>query len=235
MKLTLSILAAAAGFAISAKAATLSLDLQPTGGTTAPGFQAFEATNNVLPGTQSYAEFGTSIDVDLTTANLPQGTADFRSVARNGSATDVNNDWIGVDTRTGGVDVTMTLTFSNLPAGLYSWTSTHHDGGAGASDGNLNGNADYTITDASGSNNVPNGIEISSQNDGDPVSTLSFNFTSDGSPVSFSMIMDENQGGGGNNRLFALAGSIEITQIPEPSGVLLALVGLAGLVLRRRR
>ncbi len=83
----------------TANAETLALDFQPTGGTTAPGFQAFEATNQVIPvaGT-NYSAFGSTVNVSLTTANLPDGNLDFRAVTRNGTANILTNDWIGVDT-----------------------------------------------------------------------------------------------------------------------------------------
>ncbi len=195
----------------------LEIDFQPTGGTTASGYTAYEETNQSLPsGTTSYTAFGTSVAVGLSVANLPDGSSDFRAVARNGSASDVNNDWIGVDTRNGGVDVTMTVTVSGLPAGAYEWTSTHHDGGAGASNGNLSGNCDYTFSAADGSVTVPNGITISTQNFGDPVSTFTRGFLSDGSPVSLTMVMDNGQGGG--NALFALIGSLSIISTTPPTG-----------------
>ena len=112
-----------------AQAQTLALDFQPTGGTTAPGFQAFEVTNQSIPvaGT-NYSAFGSTVTVSLATANLPDGALDFRAVARNGTANSLTNDWIGVDTRAAGMNVTLTVNFAGLPAGMYSWLSTHHDG-----------------------------------------------------------------------------------------------------------
>lgn len=220
-------------------ATELKLDLQPVNGVLEAGFEGFEATNQVLPvATQSYSAFGGTVDVDLTTANLPDGNDDFRAVPRNGvaSTAEKENDWIGVDTRGAtapGVDVTMTLTFSNIPAGDYSWLSTHHDGGSDATNGNLNGTADYSITDANGTVSVLDGITISEQDEMDPISTLGFNFTSDGSDVVFSMIMDNAQGGT-DNALFALMNSVEITLVPEPSTVLLLGLGAAALLCRRQ-
>ena len=132
----------------TAHAATLALDFQPTGGTTAPGFQAFEATNQTIPvaGT-NYTAFGSTVTVSLATANLPDGNLDFRAVARNGTANSLTNDWIGVDTRNAGMNVTMTVNFAGLPAGLYSWLSTHHDGAptTAVSTGNLSGMPDYSV------------------------------------------------------------------------------------------
>jgi len=230
----------------SAMGASLSLDFQPTGGDTAAGYLAFEADNNdpSAAATANYTEFGTTITVALTTANLPQGSADFRTVSRNGGdgATNPHNDWIGLDTRTGGVDVTFTLTISGLPAGDYTWLSGHHDGGvnlAGPSNGNLDGNADYSFTDASGSTGlIADGVTFTRQDIPDTPSFLSLNFTSDGTnDVVFSMQMDENQRAdpSDTNSLFAFANSLVISDaVPEPSTALLGLLGGLGLLRRRR-
>ena len=219
---------------ITAKAETLALDFQPTGGTTTAGFQAFEATNQVLPvGGTNYSAFGSAVTVSLSTANLPDGNLDFRSVTRNGAAAHLTNDWIAVDTRNAGVDVTLTVNVAGLPAGLYSWLSTHHDGGPGATNGTLSGMPDYTFTDASG---VRTGIfDLSSQNDGDPIATFATTFSSDGAaPVSFSMIMDQGQGDVLGNALFAFINGVEITVIPEPATAALVILGLLGLASIRR-
>jgi hypothetical protein len=219
----------------STSAATLALDFQPTGGTTAPGFQAFEATNQTIPvaGT-NYAAFGSTVTVSLATANLPDGNLDFRSVARNGTANSLTNDWIGVDTRNAGMNVTMTVNFAGLPAGLYSWLSTHHDGGPGATNGNLSGTPDYSFTDASG---VRTGtLSLSSQNDASPVATFATTFRSNGTaPVSFTMIMDNGQGPVAANALFAFINGVQITNIPEPGTLALIVMGLVSVAFARRR
>ena len=219
----------------ASKAATLALDFQPTGATTAAGYQAFQATNQTLPGAgTNYTAFGSTVTVSLATANLPDGNLDFRAVTRDGALGNLANDWIGVDTRTAGMNVTLTVNVAGLPAGPYSWLSTHHDGGTGATNGNLSGMPEYIFTDASG--NRSGVLNLSSQNDGDPIATFATNFTSDGSaPVSFSMVMDNGQGDVPGNALFAFLNGVEITNIPEPASIGLAALAIASLAFMRRR
>lgn len=188
--------------------ADLLIDFQPAGGNTTAGYESFTATNQSLPVTdQTYSAFGSSVTVSLTTANLPDGTADFRAVTRNGLATDIFNDWIGVDTRSGGVDVTMSLTFTGIPSGTYEWLSYHEDGGTGAGNGNLDGECDYSFTDAEGTRSGI--IDLSNAFDS-TTGTFTNAFVSDGSnTVSFTMVMDEGQGG--SSALFAFIGGLEIS------------------------
>lgn len=208
------------------------LDLQPEGGTTAAGYEPFEAANQANPSaaSHSYSAFGTTITVNLTTANLPDGNLDFRAVARSGPLTEVYNDWLGVDTRADGVDVTMSLEFVGLPAGDYNWLSYHEDGIENPN-GNLDGGADYFLAGKTGT--------ITFSTGGGPISTLSETFSSDGvNPVTFTMVMDNGQLGedpSAVNRLFAFAGGVEVSVIPEPSTLALIGLGLLGLAVRRRR
>src|SRR5690606_19879068 len=139
-----------------ASAQTLALDFQGPTNITAPGFLPFVATNQQLPSAAgtNYPAFGTTVNVSLSVANLPDGASDFRVVARNGDASVSTNDWIGVDTRVG-EDVTIRVNVAGLPAGPYTWLSEHHDGGPmlitpTLSNGNLNGAADFTFIDATG-------------------------------------------------------------------------------------
>jgi len=232
-------LAALAG---ASHAATLSLDFQPTGVTPVAGFEAFGATNQDAAAGASamYSAFGTTVTVTLATSNLPDGALDFRVVTRNGTdtATNVANDWIGVDTRNTGVDVTMTITLSGLPAGQYNWLSGHHDGGGaqGTGNGNIQGLADFNITDATGSSNNANAVNLT-RNDTltDTPDPFSYDFTSDGSDVVVDLVMDINQGDvGDTNAIFIHMNSLAISEIPEPSAGILAGLGLVGLLRRRR-
>ncbi len=205
---------------IATGSAQLKLDFQPVGGTTASGFEAFEATNQADPPTitNTYTAFGTEVEITIDTANLPDGNLDFRAVTRTGTdgATNPNLDWIGVDTRASGVDVTMTMTVSGLPAGDYNWLSGHHDGG----NGNIEGLADYTFTDAGGTETVPDGINISRQLDDDePPATFSRDFTSDGlGDIVVSFVMDNGQadvGAGDINAIFVFINSLVISQAAD--------------------
>lgn len=216
--------------------ADFSIDFEGDAANTAAGFTSFVMTNgdSVTDAMQTIIDSnGDSLTVSIGAANLPDGDPDFRVVTRNGSNADVWNDWIGVDTRTGGTDVTMTITISGLAAGQYNWASYHEDGGTGTTNGNLNGEFDYTLTGGDPGAGV---ITVSEGNATGGTTGGIFNttFTADGSDVVFSMVMDAGQGGT-SNALFAFVGGLEVTAVPEPSSafVLLSLAGI-GFVRRRR-
>jgi hypothetical protein len=234
-KLILTSALGLASFTLASQAATLSIDFQPTGGTTAAGYQAFEfTTQGAFPVNANYNEFSSVINISVTSLNVGDN-GDNRSITRNGLATDVRNDWLGVDARNvagGSPEAQFIITVSGLPAGLYTWDSILHDGGTGASgpgQGNISGNIRTIFTDASGITNGTNTL-ISSENPTLPQSNFTTSFTSDGSPVSLSL----GSTGAGTDAIFALASSLEITSVPEPSTALLRMLGLLGLVRRRR-
>jgi hypothetical protein len=196
-------------------AQTLALDFQPTNGTTAEGYEAFEVTNGTGYPEEGidYNAFGTTINVAVAAANVENDPVDHRSVTRNGDITDVRNDWIGVDGRNaagGNPEATFTITVSGLPVGPYRWTNLLHDGGtgtAGAGQGNINGNVRTTFADATGL--VEGTAVISSENPLQPTSSFVTEFTSDGSPVSLTM----GTTGTGGDAIFALAASLEISRL----------------------
>lgn len=219
------------GLASTANAAMLALDLQPTGGTTAAGFLPLEVDDKVVfPATGTDfagTEFGTTVNVTLSAANLRTGSGDYRSVARNGAASDIVNDWIGVDAR-GALNAEFTISVSGLPAGEYNWVSEHHDGGAGATNGNISGPANYSFTDSVGT--TAGTQPISQQNLSQPIESFSTSFTSDGmNPVSMTLTS------AGAAPIFVFTNSLVISAVPEPGSLMLVLFGLSNLGLIRRR
>ena len=219
--------------------AALAIDFQPTGGTTAAGYEAFEfTTQGAFPVSSNYSAFGTTVTLEVASANVGDNN-DNRSITRNGAATDIRNDWLGIDARNiagGSPEATFTITLIGLPAGQYSWDSILHDGGTGASgagQGNINGNIRTTFVDANGS--VGGTSLISAENPGGgapalPQSNFTTTFTSDGNPVSLTL----GSTGANGDAIFALASSLDVTAIPEPFTGDHGLIGLLALARRRR-
>jgi hypothetical protein len=226
---------------VTSHASLLAIDFQPTNGTTVAGFQPFEfITQGAFPVSSDYNEFGTTVTVSVNSASIGDNNEN-RSIQRNGSLMDVANDWLGVDARNpagGNPEAQFIITVSGLPAGNYTWTSLLHDGGLGASgpgQGNINGNVRTIFVDANGTLNGTNTISAENPGGGaspQPRSTFETPFVSDGSPVSLTI----GSTGTGGDAIFALASTVEIESvpIPEPSSALLAMLGFAGLLRRRR-
>ena len=124
---------------------SLYIDFSKVGGPVEPGYQVFEvADNNVESLLNSYSAFGTTI-----TVNLPALVPKHRSIQRgttdngySGESGALLQDWIAADYRSANEPLKISL--SNLPAGIYTWTSYHHD----MSD--QTGMFDVTVTDAIG-------------------------------------------------------------------------------------
>ncbi|MDC0302537.1 PEP-CTERM sorting domain-containing protein [bacterium] len=219
--------------------AALAIDFQPTGGTTAAGYEAFEfTTQGAFPVSSNYSAFGTTVSISVSSANVGDNN-DNRSITRNGLTTDIRNDWLGVDARNtagGSPEATFTITLIGLPAGQYSWDSILHDGGTGASgpgQGNIFGNIRTTFVDANGTVNGTSVISAENPAGGGgplPQSNFITNFTSDGSPVSLAI----GTTGINGDAIFALASSLDVAAIPEPSTGALGFIGLLALVRRRR-
>ncbi len=146
---------------LGAAQAQLKVDFTVTGGPVEAGYQGYFATRG-QPATftaQSYSAFGTTITIKPTLATGAANTT-YVTINRTGSANNrytgahanLINTWIGLDNRTAGNP--MTLTISSLPAGAYKWVSYHHDGD------NQTGQFDVTVNDAPGSVTTA-GLDIS--------------------------------------------------------------------------
>lgn len=158
-------------------------------------------------------------------------------------------DWIGVDTRTGnggngnfdgttGTPTQIDLTLGGLPVGEYSWRSIHHD------TENVFTNFNVYLDTGAGFGFAGSGYQADSSTGGNPDSgaartdgpanTFVTTFTATGDDVTFRFEpLSGELGDAVHNQLFAING-LQVTQIPEPSTGILALLG-AGLLLRRRR
>ena len=180
------------------------------------------------------------------------------------SAGDINlvTDFLGIDTRTGnggngdwdgttGTPTYMTLTLAGLSASPYNWTSYHHDtenvhgdfsvelsldGGANftqladgyMSDGSEGGNPDSTDAPFPGPQTGPDADSL--------LSTYSTSFVADGvNDVVFRFAPYSNTAV--HRQIWGING-FALEQVPEPSSVALALMGVAfaalGLLRRRR-
>ena len=198
-----------------------------------PGYTA-QTEQNMDPDVLSsgtYSAFGGSVTVDVSGSNLPDGNLDWRVVNRssfNPPSVDLVNDWIGIDTRGGGlVPVTLTIKVSGLPPGNYNWLSYHHDGGP---DGRADGQADYTFSDSNGEGAlVANGITFSSGAAMEATSTFSTPFSiTAGGMAQLDIIMLDGQGTvGDTNSIFAFVNGLDITSAPD---ILLGDVNRDGMV-----
>lgn len=165
----------------------------------------------------------------------------------NPGAYDINlvTDWIGIDTRTGGggngnfdgttgTPTWLDITLGGLPAGVYSWTSIHHD----TENVHVNFNVYVDgILDGSGFQNSSStgGSPANPNLTPGPANTYDTSFTSTGADVTIRFEPLSGQiANAVHNQLFALNG-FQLEQIPEPSAGLLGIFGLALIGMRRRR
>ncbi len=208
--------------------AALLIDFQGVGGNTAAGYQSYEAVNQNLAslGSRNYVS-PIPATVEIKVANLPDGASDFRVVDRGPSTSPDAEDWIGVDARlgppgsstAGNPRPVMNIMVSNLPDGIYAWSSLHHD------PLNQTGVVTYKFSDVDGTSNGT--IDISSG--GEPMTTFNTTFRSfHGSPTTLSLTVTEPDGTATFAALtsFALVNSLQITPVPEPTAATLLLLGM---------
>lgn len=211
------------------------------------------------PATIGVTPLWPNTDANTVQQSIDRGAANDANWS--GGLLNLVTDWIGADTRTanggnGDFDGTMgtptffVLNLSGLPAGEYTWTSLHHDtenmhtpfqvefsndgGGSFEEVGN------FEMTNSTTGSNPPEprvwtgtgGVD----DPADPFdlpSTVSFPLTASGADdvlvrfTPFSRLEVHEQ--------FVGVNGFVVTQIPEPSTSLLALVGVGLLAFRRRR
>ncbi len=133
--------------------AALRIDFTPNGGPVEVGYQGYyadhESAATFTP--QHYSAFGGTVTVTPTWPGSPAREA--MQMIRRSSGSDLLIDWIGTDARVPNADP-LVLVISGLPAGIYTWTSYHHD------PQDQTGLFDVTVSDANGSVTT-RGIDIS--------------------------------------------------------------------------
>lgn len=127
------------------------------------------------------------------------GNGNLSSLITAGYDAALFEDWIGTDARNElAVLEPMTLTLSGVPAGVYTWTSYHHDVV------DQTGPFDVTVIDASGSATTT-GIDVTN-GAATPVCTFSTTITSDG--VNDIQLVFENTGTENNTSMFVMNGFV---------------------------
>jgi hypothetical protein len=222
------------------------------------GWSSYHANHEVA------AEFSTANYGGITVTPAWPNTTDNRvqqSIDRgtgndsnwNDAAGDLNlvTDWIGIDTRTGnggngnwdgitGTPTYMSLTLGGLAAGVYDWTSFHHDTehchgpfavwlstDSGATFTQL---ADGLMTDSTPGGTPDSGATVSGPDAYTLASTYRTSFTANGTDdvvLRFEPYSDE---AGVHRQIWGMNG---FELVPEPATI--ALLGLGALALRRRR
>jgi hypothetical protein len=222
------------------------------------GWSSYHANHEVA------AEFSTATYGGITVTPAWPNTTDNRvqqSIDRGAgndgnwddSAGDLNlvTDFIGIDTRTGnggngnwdgvtGTPTYMTLTLGGLAAGSYDWTSFHHDtehchgpfavwlstdGGA-----NFTQLADGLMTDSTEGGTPDSGAVVVGPDVYTLASTYQMSFTANGADDVVLRFAPYSDPAGVHRQIWGMNG-FEI--VPEPATI--ALLGLGGLLLRRRR
>ncbi|HON93261.1 MAG TPA: CotH kinase family protein [Sedimentisphaerales bacterium] len=154
-------------------AASLKIDFTPTGGLVEDGWQGYFAVHESAATftAQSYSAFGTTVAVTPVWTNNPAPEA--KQMIRRASGSDLVADWIGTDGRVANANP-LVLLISGLPAGVYFWTSYHHD------PQDQTGLFDVTIADGQGIATTT-GVDISNGSLSlDTVTTFRATIVSDG-------------------------------------------------------
>ncbi len=170
---------------VSADSAALRVDFTRRGGPVEPGYQGYFADHESVTTftEQGFEAFGITVWVMPIWPGSPAGEA--MQMIQRSSGSDLLADWIGTDARVDYADP-LVLGLGDLPAGIYAWTSFHHD------PQDQTGLFTVTVTDATGSTTTPD-VDISNGNiAGDDVGRFETVIVSDG--VHSVFLSFENQG-----------------------------------------
>ncbi len=185
------------------------------------------------------------------------GRSDGQAASWLGNNVNLLRDWIGVDARTGNGGnfdsgpTYMTLTLGGLPAADYTMTTFHHDvenmnaffslevstDGGSTFGTPLNGRMTNSLAGGTPAENeiLPgDGINVAGGDPSELSSTLNLGFTAVGDDVVLRFTPLVTDPGTGVHQAFFGINGFQLSQVPEPSTGLLALVGL-GFLARRRR
>jgi len=230
--------------ATSSLAATISVNLTRSGAPTETGFTNWETNDDTLPSNLSGISFGSdTLTFSTPVGGINAGTT-LRSINRGGDDgyagpfANMSQTWWGQRQSSTGPGGFVTVNISGLSAGSYSFTSWHLDHedqtGGMTVDFSDNGGSSFTnsvvpsfdLLNYAGGGSVP----VPADNAAAPYAAT-FDFVSTGADV---QIRFRNNASTNSSEAFALTNGFQLTQIPEPSAVLLGGLGLLALLRRRR-
>lgn len=186
------------------------------------------------------------------------GRSDGQAGSWTGNNVNLLRDWIGIDSRassggnSSGGPTYMTLTLGGLPAADYSMVTFHHDvenmnsfftleistDGGGTFGAAIDGRMTNSLAGGTPAENeiLPgDGVNVPGGDPADLSSTLNFAFTSTGTDDVVLRFTPVHPGSDATvHQTFFGINGFALTQVPEPSTGLLALLGL-GILARRRR